>query len=95
MFTGIGEFTIHGDIVAAKIAGKVASLQDAALDRVLDFAAEGAFVVRTHPDIDVPCTRKGSAPVCLDQIKAVFRRHAGATIIRARTGMTRITAVSP
>jgi len=40
MFTWIGESTIHKEFVAAKVAGEVASLQDPALDRILDFAAE-------------------------------------------------------
>jgi hypothetical protein len=45
VFSGIGEFTIHKEFVSAKISGEVASLQDRALDRLLDFAAEVGLVV--------------------------------------------------
>ena len=40
VFNGIGEFTIHKEFVSAKIPGEVASLQNLALDRILDFTAE-------------------------------------------------------
>ena len=90
VFTGIGEFTIHKEFVAAKIAGGTASLQDPALDRILDFAAETGLVVLIHNDMDVPFAREGSTPAYLEQAKAVFQRHPGATIIWAHTGMGRI-----
>jgi hypothetical protein len=90
VFTGIGEFTIHKEFVAAKIAGEVASLQDPALDRVLDFAAEVGLVVLIHNDIDVPFAKEGSSPAHLEQIKALFKRHPKATIIWAHTGMGRV-----
>lgn len=90
VFTGIGEFTIHKEFVAAKIAGEVASLQDPALDRILDFAAEAGLVVLIHNDIDVPFAKPGSAPAYLDQMKTVLKRHTNATIIWAHTGMGRV-----
>ena len=37
VFTGIGEFTIHKEFVSSKVAGEIASLQNPALDRILDF----------------------------------------------------------
>jgi len=40
VFSGIGEFTIHKELVSAKISGETANLQNRALDRVLEFAAE-------------------------------------------------------
>jgi len=40
--------------------GEVASLQDPALDRILDFAAEVGLVVLIHNDIDVPFAKEGS-----------------------------------
>jgi hypothetical protein len=58
VFTGIGEFTIHKEFVSAKIPGQVASLQDPALDRILDFAAKVSLVVLVHNDIDVPLQLK-------------------------------------
>jgi hypothetical protein len=90
VFTGIGEFTIHKEFVASKIAGEVASLQDPALDRIFDFAAEVGLVVLIHNDIDVPFAKEGSAPAHLQQIKALFKRHPGTTIIWAHTGMGRV-----
>src|SRR5499427_9505586 len=54
VFTGIGEFTIHKEFVSSKVAGEVASLEDPALDRLLDFAAEVGLVALLHSDVDVP-----------------------------------------
>src|SRR5215472_1505970 len=45
VFSGIGEFSIHKEFVSSKVAGEVASLEDPALDRLLDFAAEAGLVV--------------------------------------------------
>src|SRR4051794_31925648 len=90
VFTGIGEFSIHKEFVSAKIAGEVASLQDPALDRILDFAGEVGLLVLIHNDMDVPFAKEGSKPAYLDQIKAVFKRHPNTTIIWAHTGMGRV-----
>src|ERR1700704_6882378 len=43
VFSGIGEFTIHKEFVSAKISGEVASLNDPALDRLIDFATEAGL----------------------------------------------------
>jgi len=90
VFTGIGEFSIHKEFVSAKIAGEVASLQDPALDRILDFAGEVGLLVLIHNDMDVPFAKDGSRPAYLDQIKAVLKRHPKTTIIWAHTGMGRV-----
>jgi len=90
VFTGIGEFSIHKEFVSAKIAGEVASLQDPALDRILDFAGEAGLLVLIHNDMDVPFAKEGSEPAYLGQAKAVFRRHPGTTIIWAHIGMGRV-----
>jgi hypothetical protein len=90
VFSGIGEFSIHKEFVSAKIAGEVASLQDPALDRILDFAGEVGLVVLIHNDIDVPFAKEGSEPAYLEQAKALFRRHPNTTIIWAHTGMGRV-----
>jgi len=90
VFTGIGEFSIHKEFVAAKIAGEVASLQDPALDRILNFAGEVGLVVLIHNDMDVPFAKEGSKPAYLDQAKAVFKRSPNTTIIWAHTGMGRV-----
>ncbi|HEY7305985.1 MAG TPA: amidohydrolase family protein [Bryobacteraceae bacterium] len=90
VFTGIGEFSIHKEFVSAKIAGEVASLQDPALDRILDFAGEVGLVVLIHNDMDVPFAKEGSQPAYLNQMKAVFKQHPNTTIIWAHTGMGRV-----
>jgi amidohydrolase family protein len=89
VFTGIGEFTIHKEFVAGKIPGEVASLQNPALDRLLDFAAEVGLVVLIHNDIDVPFAKEGSEPAYLGEIRTLFKRHRNATIIWAHMGLGR------
>jgi Amidohydrolase len=90
VFTGIGEFSIHKEFVSAKIAGGVPSLQDPALDRILDFAAEVGLVVLIHNDMDIPFAKEGSQPAYLNEMKALLRRHPNTTIIWAHTGMGRV-----
>jgi hypothetical protein len=90
VFVGIGEFTIHKEFVSAKVAGEVASLDDPALDRVLDFAAEVGLVVLIHNDIDVPFPKEGARPAYLEQIVALFKRHPKTTIIWAHLGVGRV-----
>ena len=90
VFSGIGEFTIHKEFVSSKVAGEVASLQDPALDRILDFAGEVGLVVILHSDIDVPFPKEGAAPVYLAQMKALVRKHPATTIIWAHTGVGRV-----
>jgi Amidohydrolase len=90
VFSGIGEFSIHKEFVSSKVAGEVASLQDPALDRILDFAGEVGLLVLIHNDMDVPFAKEGSAPAYLDQAKALFKRHPGTTIIWAHTGTGRV-----
>ena len=90
VFSGIGEFTIHKEFVSSKIAGEVASLQDPALDRILDFAAEAGLVVILHNDLDTPFPKEGAPPAYLGQMQALVRRHPKTTIIWAHTGTGRI-----
>lgn len=90
VFSGIGEFTIHKEFVSAKVAGGVASLQDPALDRLLDFAAEVGLVVLVHNDIDTPFPKPGAKPAYLEQMTALLKRHPNTTIIWAHTGVGRV-----
>jgi hypothetical protein len=90
VFSGIGEFTIHKEFVSSKIAGDVASLNDPALDRILDLAAEAGLAVILHNDIDTPFPKEGAEPTYFAEIKSLFRRHPGATIIWAHLGVGRI-----
>ncbi|HVI80382.1 MAG TPA: amidohydrolase family protein, partial [Candidatus Acidoferrum sp.] len=89
-FSGIGEFSIHKEFVSAKIAGPVASLQNPALDRILDFAAESGLVALIHNDIDTPFAKEGTPPAYAAQIRSLFKRHPKTTIIWAHIGVGRI-----
>ena len=90
VFSGIGEFSIHKEFVSAKISGEVASLQDPALDRLLNFCAEAGLVVLIHNDIDTPFAKEGASPAYFEQVKALFKRHPTATFIWAHIGVGRI-----
>lgn len=90
VFTGIGEFSIHKEFVSAKIAGEVASLDDPAVDRILDFCAESGLLVILHNDLDTPFPKPGKPPAYLEQMKSLIKRHPKTTIIWAHTGMGRI-----
>src|SRR5215475_4407396 len=90
VFTGIGEFSIHNEFVSAKIAGEVASLNDPALDRILDFCAESGLLVIIHNDMDTPFPKPDKPPPYLDQMKALIKRHPKTTIICAHTGVGRV-----
>src|ERR1700751_1899550 len=94
VFTGVGEFTIHKEFVSAKISSQVASLEDPALDRILDFAAEVGLVVLIHNDIDGTFAKEGSEPAYLHQIKGLFARHPNVTIIWAHMGLGRLVRPS-
>ncbi len=90
VFSGIGEFSIHKEFVSSKISGEVASLQDPALDRLLDFAGEVGLVAIIHNDMDQPFAKEGAEPVFLGQMKALLKRHPATTIIWAHTGLGRV-----
>jgi predicted TIM-barrel fold metal-dependent hydrolase len=90
VFSGIGEFSIHKEFVSAKISGEVASLQDPALDRLIDFAGQVGLVVLIHNDIDTPFAKEGSQPAYFEQLKSLFKRHPNATFIWAHIGVGRI-----
>ncbi len=90
VFSGIGEFSIHKEFVSSKVAGGVASLQDPALDRILDFAGEAGLAVILHNDIDTPYAKEGAPPAYYEQVKDLFKRHPKTTIIWAHIGVGRI-----
>src|SRR6266481_9141302 len=76
--------------VSSKVAGEVASLNDPALDRLLDFAAEVGLVALIHNDIDVPFPKEEAPPAYLEQMRALLKRHPKTTIIWAHTGLGRV-----
>jgi predicted TIM-barrel fold metal-dependent hydrolase len=95
VFVGIGEFSIHKEFVSSKIAGDVASLTDPALDRLLDFAAEVGLLVLIHNDVSMPFPKPEQRRVYFDQLKDLFRRHPGATIVWAHLGLGRVVEPLP
>jgi hypothetical protein len=90
VFSGIGEFTIHKEFVSGKIAGEIASLDDPALDRILEFAAETGLLVLVHCDVDVPFQKPDVEPRYLRQMKRALTRNPGATVIWAHMGLGRV-----
>jgi hypothetical protein len=90
VFSGIGEFTIHKEFVSSKIAGDVASLNDPAVDRLLDFAGEVGLIAIIHNDIAMPFPKKEQATAYVDQVRDLFRRHPGTVITWAHTGVGRV-----
>lgn len=92
VFSGIGEFSIHKEFVSAKIAGPTASLNNPALDRILDFVSEVGMVAILHNDVDMPFPKEGQEPYQVVQLRNLFKRHPKATIIWAHVGLGRIVA---
>jgi predicted TIM-barrel fold metal-dependent hydrolase len=90
VFSGIGEFTIHKEFVSSKISGNVASLNDPALDRLLDFAGEVGLISLIHNDIAMPFPKPEQAGVYVGQMRDLLRRHPQTTIIWAHGGVGRI-----
>lgn len=89
VFTGIGEFSIHKEFVSSKVSGDVASLQDPALDRILDLCKETGLLVILHNDIDNPFPKPGS-PNYLEDMRALVKRHPDTPIIWAHVGLGRV-----
>ena len=90
VFVGIGEFSIHKEFVSAKIAGETASLNNEALGRIFDFAAESGLVVLFHSDIDVPFSHQGKMPAYAKQMHDLISKHKDTVVIWAHTGLGRV-----
>lgn len=90
VFEGIGELTIHRELVTSKIAGGPPALEDPALDRLFDLAEEAGLVVLVHCDADTPSPKPGAEPAYLAGIRDLFLRHPRATIIWAHLGVGRV-----
>jgi Amidohydrolase len=90
VFTGIGEFSIHKEFVSSKVAGGVATLNDPALHRLLEFAGEVGLVVILHNDVDMPFPKPDQEPYVLVQFKELMLKHPNTTIIWAHAGLGRI-----
>ena len=90
VFSGIGEFSIHKEFVSSKVAGEVATVDNKALDRILEFAGEVGLPIVLHCDVDTPFPRPNQDPYIVDKLKDLFLRHADTTIIWAHVGLGRV-----
>ena len=95
VFSGIGEFSIHKEVVSPKTVGHGASLRNPALDRILEFAGEVGLLTLIHNDVDVILPREGERPTHLDAFVEVVRRHPGTTIVWAHAGIGRFVEPTP
>ena len=89
VFSGIGEFSIHKEVVTPKTVGHTASLRNPALDRILEFAGEVGLLTLIHNDVDVILPHEGARPTHFDPFIEVVRRHPGTTILWAHAGLGR------
>jgi len=90
VFTGIGEFSIHKEFVSSKIAGEVATINNKALDRILEFAAEAGMPVVIHCDVDTPFPRPGQDPYIVRKLSDLIARHPEVVIVWAHVGLGRV-----
>ena len=95
VFSGIGEFSIHKEVVSPKTVGHGASLRNPALDRILEFAGEVGLLTLIHNDVDVILPHEGERPTHLDAFVEVVRRHPGTTIVWAHAGIGRFVEPTP
>ena len=95
VFSGIGEFSIHKEVVSPKTVGHVASLRNPALDRILEFAGEVGLLALVHNDVDVILPHEGARPTHFDPFIGVVRRHPGTTILWAHSGLGRFVEPTP
>ena len=56
----------------------------------MDFAAKSGLVALLHSDIDVPFGEKSQRPIYAMQMYDLLKRHKGATVIWAHTGLGRV-----
>ena len=95
VFSGIGEFSIHKEVVSPKTAGHTASLRNPALDRILAFAGEVGLLTLIHNDVDVILPHTGARPTHFDPFVEVVRRHPATTILWAHAGLGRFVEPTP
>lgn len=90
VFSGIGEFSIHKEFVSSKVAGEVATINNKALDRILDFAGEVGLPAILHCDVNVPFPKPNQDPYIVKMLGELFARHPKTTIIWAHVGLGRV-----
>lgn len=87
VFSGIGEFSVHKEFVSSKVTGHTASLNNPALDRILEAVAEIGLVAILHCDVDT--VRESTHPVHYDDLVDLLVKHPEASVIWAHTGLGR------
>ena len=96
VFSGIGEFSIKKEVVSSKIAGNAANIEDPALGKVLNLAAEIGLIAILHCDIDAMLPSSDSKkPVYLDGLARLFKKYSKTKIIWAHTGLGRYVKARP
>jgi hypothetical protein len=90
VFTGVGELTIHAQLVSSKLGTEVPSLAAPAIDRIFELAAEVGLLVLIHCDMDTPLAKPGAKPAFLAPMKALLERHPRTTCIWAHLGLGRV-----
>lgn len=88
VFVGIGEFSIHKELVSSKIAGHAASVRNPAIGEILRFAGDVGLLVMLHCDIN-EVRGVGNHPAHADDLRELFGRHPETSIIYAHTGLGR------
>jgi len=88
VFVGIGEFSIHKELVSSKIAGHAASVRNPAIGEILRFAGDVGLLVMLHCDIN-EVRGIGNHPAHADDLRDLFGRHPETSIIYAHTGLGR------
>lgn len=89
VFSGIGEFSIKKEVVSSKIVGGAANIEDPALSKILDFAAEVGLVVILHCDVDAMISHNENQPTYLAALTKLFKKHSKTKIIWAHSGLGR------
>lgn len=95
VFSGIGEFSIHKEFVSSKVAGGVATLDDRALHRIMEFAGEVGLLVILHNDVDMPFPKKDQEPYLVLQLRDLVAKHPNTTIVWAHVGLGRVVRPVP
>jgi hypothetical protein len=94
VFVGIGEFSIHKELVSSKVAGHVASVKNPAVDEILDLAGDTGLLVILHCDIN-EMRAVGEEPAHAADLRELFARHPRTSIIHAHTGLGRFVGPTP
>jgi len=89
-FVGIGEITIHKEIVTAKIAGEKPAIVSEGLSNIFNFAAEVGLVCLLHNDIDTIMAKTDEEmPRYFELLLNFFIEHKNTHIIWAHCGLGR------